>query len=183
MLSNLLHYFSTMALNNQYILYETNENGERVFIRSIEAEKHVYLRFVNKTTRPVDVWWRDYNGARRLYVRMKPRSYCNVDSYLTHPWEFTDLNTKERYVINNKEIFRAPECIGDLRQRTSWFISVPVRTLRQSALLAVASSMTNPSYVDVLGLPKSLAEDLKKYVEVLNNPIPPRVQQPAAAPN
>ncbi|XP_059055653.1 protein Vhl [Achroia grisella] len=174
MLANFMHYFSTMALNNQYLLYETNDNGERVFIRSIESEKRVYLRFVNKTSRPVDVWWRDFNGARRLYIRLKPRSYYNVDSFLTHPWEFTDVNTKERYVIQNKEIFRAPVCIGDLRHRTSWLISVPVRTLRQTALLAAAGCIAEPGHVDGLGLPKSLAEDLRKYVEVINNPSPPQ---------
>ncbi|KAM3956638.1 von Hippel-Lindau protein [Aphomia sociella] len=174
MLLNFMHYFSTMALNNQYLLYETNEKGERVFIRSIESEKRVHLRFVNKTSRPVDVWWRDFNGARRLYIRMKSRSYYNVDSFLTHPWEFTDVNTKERYIINGKEIFRAPVSIGGLRQRTSWLISVPMRSLRQTALLAAASSMSDPSHVDALGLPNPLAEDLRKYVEVLNNPSPPQ---------
>ncbi|XP_053618381.1 protein Vhl [Plodia interpunctella] len=166
--------FLNMPVSDQYLWYETNENGEQVLCQSIRSEKKAFIRFVNRTSRPVDVWWRDYNGLRVHYVTMQPNSYYNTDTYISHPWEFTDGHTHERYVINNKDIFRAPESIANVPHRTTWYITIGMRTLVNTALLAIASKLKSVQHVDALGLPKSLADDLKKLIIMERVPIPVR---------
>lgn len=165
----LLHYFSTMPGFNNQIAYEIDDKGERVIVKSHKSEKRVHVRFVNRTSRPVDVYWRDYNGHRRHYVTMKPRSYYNTDTFVTHPWEFSDAHTKERYVVNNKYVFRAPESLGNVPHRSTWYISVAVRSLLSTALLSIASKLSEPDQVDALGLPKPLADDLRCLIQLLKS--------------
>lgn len=97
---------------NNVLIYESNEKGERVLVKSVESTQSVYIRFINRTSRPVDVWWRDFQGNRRHYARLESRAFYNIDTYVTHPWEFTDPATKENYRINNKKIFRPPRSLA-----------------------------------------------------------------------
>lgn len=94
------------------LLYEIDDKGERVLVKSIDSHHQVYIRFINYVSRPVDLWWRDFQGRRRHYVRMGSRTYFNIDTFITHPWEFTDPATGENYLINNKRIFRAPRTLA-----------------------------------------------------------------------
>ncbi|XP_060807298.1 von Hippel-Lindau disease tumor suppressor [Amyelois transitella] len=160
-----------MPGSDEYYLYETNEKGEQVLVKSLRSEKKAYIRFVNRTSRPVSVWWRDYNGHRQHYVIMPPNSYYNTDTYISHPWEFTDACTQERYVINNKQIFRAPECIANVQTRTTWYITIGVRSLLSTVMLSVASRLNNVEHVDALGLPKMLANELKSLVDKLRTQV------------
>ncbi|CAH2056913.1 unnamed protein product, partial [Iphiclides podalirius] len=77
------------------LVYEADETGQRVLVRSTESIQRAYLRFTNRTSRPIDVWWRDFDGAKRHYTRMRPGTCFDVDTFITHPWEFTDVTTKE----------------------------------------------------------------------------------------
>ncbi|KOB66639.1 Von Hippel-Lindau disease tumor suppressor [Operophtera brumata] len=160
-----------MAINDD-LTFEVNENGERVMVRSIESISRAYLRFTNRTTRPVDVSWRDFNGSRRQYMCLEPGTSYDINTYLTHPWEFTDRATRESYMINNSPIFRAPANIGGMMYRTNWNITVGVRTLRQTALLSVALTVPDVANVPELGLPRSLEEELMKLIIELKN-MPP----------
>lgn len=160
-----------MAINDD-MAFELNENGERVLVRSIESISRAYLRFTNRTTRPVDVSWRDFNGSRRQYVCLDPGTSYDINTYLTHPWEFADRATRESYMINNNPIFRAPANLGDMMYRTNWNITIGVRTLRQTALLCVALIVPNVENVRELGLPRPLEEELTMLIMELNT-MPP----------
>lgn len=162
-----------MAINDD-LAYEVNEKGERVLVQSIESVSRVFLRFSNRTSRPVDVSWRDFDGKRRFYLTLEAGKSNDINTFLTHPWEFTDKATKEIYVIQNKPIFRAPVALGNLRQRTNWNITVGVRTLRHSAMLCAALAVAEMSNVYDLGLPRALEEELMLLVAELRN-MPPIV--------
>lgn len=159
------------------LLYETDEKGQLVVVKSLQSESQVYLRFTNKTSRPIDIWWRDFDGAQIHYERLEAGMHFDVDSFITHPWEFTDAATKERYVINNKHVYRAPTNIGGMMYRTNWNITIGVRTLRHTALLTLAAHISNPNRVDPLGLPKVLSEELKSLIILFHNPSPEPVEQ------
>ncbi|CAG9131245.1 hypothetical protein JYU34_014902 [Plutella xylostella] len=150
--------------NGTDFLYEVDASGNRTLVRSYEALQRAFLRFTNRTLRPVDVFWRDYNGVKQFYVRIEPGKHYNINSYITHPWEFIDSATKERYVVNNKLIFRAPESVGGMMFRTNWNITVPtVRSLRFCAMMSLMRRV-EPEQVASLGLPRTLADELRHYM-------------------
>lgn len=156
------------------LTYEVNEKGERVLVRSVNSEHQAFLRFTNRTSRPVDIWWRDFDGNRRFYERMEPGAFYDINSYLTHPWEFTDASTKEHFVINNKYVFRAPDHVGDMMYRTNWNITVPVRSLRSTTMLTLASMLPNSEAASQLDLPLVLTRELKELVYSLRVQPPPQ---------
>lgn len=162
-----------MAINDD-LAYEVNEKGEHVIVKSINSDHQAFLRFTNRTSRPVDVWWRDFDGRRRFYERMEAGAFYDINSYLTHPWEFTDSSTRERYVINNRFVFRAPDHVGDMMYRTNWNITVAVRSLRDTTMLTLASLLPNPDAASQLDLPMVLTRELKELVSRLHVQPPTR---------
>lgn len=155
-----------MAINDG-LAYEVNEKGESVVVKSINSDRQAFLRFTNRTSRLVDVWWRDFDGRRRFYERMEPGAFYDINSYLTHPWEFTDASTRESFVINNKFVFRAPEHVGGMMYRTNWNITVPVRSLRGTTMLTLASLLPNPEAASELDLPVVLSRELQELTTSL----------------
>lgn len=149
-------------------LYEINEKGERVLVRSTDSSQRAFIRFTNKTSREVDVWWRDFRGTRHHYNCLDPGTYCDINSFITHPWEFTDAYTKEQYVIDNTQIYRAPANIGGMMFRTNWNITVSVRTLRYAAMLVLAEHLQRPSCTAQLELPRTLETELQELIRVLH---------------
>jgi von Hippel-Lindau disease tumor supressor len=164
-----------MAVNDENdVIYEIDDKGQQVVVRSLNSDHCVYIRFINRVSRPVDVWWRDFEGKKRHYVRMGPRTYFNVDTFVTHPWEFTDPATNESYVINNKRVYRAPRNLAGMRHRTNWLISVSVRSLRNTTLLALAEHLGDTKKVPELGLPQHIGNDLEQLIDsIQNTPEPP----------
>ncbi|XP_063388315.1 protein Vhl [Cydia fagiglandana] len=150
------------------LLYEVDDHGGQELVRSVESTHRVFIRYTNVTSRSVNVWWRDFSGRRRFYACLKPTDFCDINTYATHTWEFTDVATGERYNVGAQAIFRAP--ISDARYRYNWNISVSLRSLRDTALLQVALSLSNLQQVDSLGLPKALSEDVKQLVQVIQAP-------------
>lgn len=153
-----------MAINND-LLIEMNEQGEITLVKSIESNRRAFLRFSNRTSRPVDIWWRDFQGIRRHYFRLKPNATYDINSFITHPWEFTDAATKEHYFINNKRTFRAPADIGGMMYRTNWNICVGMNTLRYTCIMAIAQRISCPNKVPELGLPRGLEYELQDLVQ------------------
>lgn len=164
-----------MAENDEIadLVYETDEKGQSVLVRSMESTQRAYLRFTNITSRPIDIWWRDFQGAKCHYVRLEAGVHYDVNSFITHPWEFTDVATNERYVVNNKPIYRPPRNIGGMMYRTNWNITISVRSLRHTVLLALAVHLRDSNAVNALGLPIVLAQELQRLINLLHNPQPP----------
>lgn len=149
-------------------LYEIDEKGERVLVRSTDSSRRAFLRFTNKTSRAVDIWWRDFRGARHHYNCLDPGTYCDINSYITHPWEFTDAYTKEQYVVDNDQVYRAPVNIGGMMFRTNWNITVSVRTLRYAAMLVLAECLKRPRNTRHLELPRTLEKELQDLIRTLH---------------
>ncbi|XP_037300985.1 von Hippel-Lindau-like protein [Manduca sexta] len=159
-----------MAFGDRNLLYEENEKGERVVVKSIDSTRRAYVRFTNCTSQRISVVWRDFQGLRRDYILLNPGKHFDVDTYITHPWEFTDYKTQESYVVNNKTVFRAPPSIANVRHRFNWNITVPLRTLRYTTLLSIASILRDEDAADELQLPRDLATDLRALTAQLLGP-------------
>ncbi|KAJ0171275.1 hypothetical protein K1T71_012825 [Dendrolimus kikuchii] len=149
--------------------YEIKENGDSEIVKSMESVQRAFIRFTNRTSRPVNVWWRNYQGKLQHYASLKPGAHYDVNTFLTHPWEFSDAATFESYVINNKPVFKVPNVVAGMRYRTNWNISIPVRSLRFTAMLAVASNFPDANKVVQLELPTALGEELFDLVQDVNN--------------
>ncbi|KAF9789026.1 hypothetical protein SFRURICE_005628 [Spodoptera frugiperda] len=93
---------------HEEFVYEKNDNGVNVLVKSLNGDHKVLLRFTNRTPHEVNVWWRNFEGKKVFYQRLGPGASYDVESYLTHPWEFIDASTGAHYVVDNKRIFRAP---------------------------------------------------------------------------
>lgn len=160
------------------LLYEIVGNGEKVLVRSTDSSSRAYLRFTNKTKRPVDIWWRDFRGTRHHYVCLDSRGYYDVSTYITHPWEFTDAATKERYCINNCHVFRAPPNLGNMQFRTNWNITIGVRSLSETCLLALAIRIKKANQIKYLELPQTLESELLKWVNLIQKEVVIDIERP-----
>ncbi|XP_050552379.1 von Hippel-Lindau disease tumor suppressor-like [Spodoptera frugiperda] len=92
----------------EQFVYEVNCKGENVLVKSLNSDTPVTVRFTNQTSRPVNVWWRNFEGRQVFYGRIEPGASLDQGTFLTHPWQFTDACTEQYYVINNKAVFRPP---------------------------------------------------------------------------
>ncbi|XP_035451652.1 von Hippel-Lindau disease tumor suppressor-like [Spodoptera frugiperda] len=92
----------------EQFVYEVNEKGENVLVKSINSDTPVTVRFTNQTSRPVNVWWRNFEGRQVFYGRIEPGASLDQGTFLTHPWQFTDACTEQYYGIDNRRVFRPP---------------------------------------------------------------------------
>jgi VHL beta domain len=49
---------------------------------------------VNDHGAPVQLYWLDYGGQRKLYMTIAPGQSFTQPTYVTHPWVATDLSGK-----------------------------------------------------------------------------------------
>jgi hypothetical protein len=69
-------------------------NGARSSVSRVATT----LRFVNKTTRKLKVYWLDFQGQRRLYRILQPGKVFSQATFVTHPWVVTDEADKARAI-------------------------------------------------------------------------------------
>jgi VHL beta domain len=56
-------------------------------LRSSNGATRATIKFVNRSSSAVDIYWIDYNGHRVLYYRgLAANSTWTADTFLTHPW-------------------------------------------------------------------------------------------------
>ncbi|WP_240742330.1 hypothetical protein [Micromonospora zingiberis] len=48
------------------------------------------IEFVNLRSRPVIVYWLDYQGRRRHYAVLQPSASYRQHTFVGHPWVVTD---------------------------------------------------------------------------------------------
>ncbi len=59
-------------------------------IKSKNSNKPVTVTFVNRTDALRNVTWLDFKGAPVDYAQLQPGEKFTINTFLTHPWMFTD---------------------------------------------------------------------------------------------
>ena len=66
--------------------------SQEALLRSQNSDRPVTVQFVNLTSQPVKVFWRDFQGQRVLYQVVGLASDYSQGTFVTHPWIITDTN-------------------------------------------------------------------------------------------
>lgn len=149
--------------------------------RAVECRHKAYIRFFNKTEKPVELIWINYLGEYKKYRILKKDEYVDINTFKSHPWIAHNHLTKERLQIDkcfvyyprtSKEVLqerhpdiKIPENY-ELRVKT--YITVPLYSLRYRALLEISNCIKEPEAVDILNLPENLANELKVAIRYRN---------------
>lgn len=149
-------------------------------LQSLRSQTQVAIRLDNLTNRSVDVIWINYTGEYVKYGRLNHNNFVDIDTFETHPWIAIDAETKNRLLIDKKFVFMPKpwrqlvhdqhpnlpwERIPPLNPRKTFTITTPLLSLRYKTLLELRSYIKNINDVDLLGLPKELAHDLKLLIK------------------
>ncbi|CAH1181039.1 unnamed protein product [Phyllotreta striolata] len=150
--------------------------------RSGARGNNAYVRFINKTDRVIEIVWLNYTGMYIRYKILKKDYFVDVNTFNTHPWVAFDYETKNRLHIDkefvyhpktSKEFFRQkypnrtiPE---NYEARIRAYITLPIYSLRYTALLSIRNMLNSSEDASKLELPKPLVEDLKKVIQFRNN--------------
>jgi len=59
-------------------------------VKSKNSNTPVTVTFVNKSGAYRGVMWIDFNGRPVTYANLNPGQKYTINTYLTHPWMFTD---------------------------------------------------------------------------------------------
>ncbi|XP_031774247.1 von Hippel-Lindau-like protein isoform X2 [Apis florea] len=150
------------------------EDGAREgepLLRSINNVHRSFVKFVNRTLHNVVLYWIDYQGQAVSYGALSPGDCLDIDTFVTHPWIFVDQETRDRYTVNQRDVFFPEPWFAryrDLRrselpqrhERTSVYITLPVYTLRELSLRAIKRRLTHDRQAFQLDIPRSLQYEL-----------------------
>lgn len=117
--------------------------------------------FVNTTNRIIEVFWINYRSQLFRYKTMHPRSKpFKVNTYITHPWIFRDLQTGQLMHVNHQEVYW-PKSLH--QQRDIAFIHFPLQKLKTIALWRIIQNVKNEEQINQLDalIPNILIRDLK----------------------
>jgi hypothetical protein len=82
---------ATLLLTGAAVLAEKKHPAEEKRVKSLQHDFETSLKFVNKSSKTVKVYWLDYDGERVLYKTLEADAeYTQEKTYLTHPWLVTD---------------------------------------------------------------------------------------------
>ncbi|XP_033347245.1 von Hippel-Lindau disease tumor suppressor [Bombus vosnesenskii] len=155
-----------------------SQEQQQPLLRSINNVYVSLVRFINKTMHNVILYWIDYQGRAISYGVLSPGDCLDIDTFVTHPWIFVDQETRDRYTVNQKEVFfpePSPlllvrqECRNPIRvalhphrrrERTDVFITLPIYTLRELCLRAIRRLLTHDEQAFQLDIPRSLQYEL-----------------------
>lgn len=140
-----------------------------------EEEVEVYVLFVNKTNRIVDLYWRRPRETENMQYTLKPYEEVRVNTYNTHKWFFCDWRSGERMHVQFKEVFspvrirvprdpQRPEELCDVRIQV--IIHFPLRTLKENCLWSIAKRLKRTcnapqEYICNYMIPTTLKHDLR----------------------
>jgi hypothetical protein len=63
-------------------------------IRSQRDQPETTVIFVNKTDKPVEKFWLDFDGKRKSYGTVSPGAVDSIDTFVTHAWLLEDGDGK-----------------------------------------------------------------------------------------
>ncbi|XP_072392491.1 protein Vhl [Diabrotica undecimpunctata] len=164
---------------------ENNYEDERFYIaeenhRSGNTGTSAFVRFINTTDRDVDIVWINYSGKYIRYRKLNKDNFLDVNTYNSHPWVAFDYHTKDRLHIEKEFVF-FPKTLREYfkvhpdrvfpidKARIPAYITVPMYSLKYSALLAVRNTLKSCKEAEVLELPRVLIDDLKRVIKLRNN--------------
>lgn len=74
-------------------------------VKSGPSRRACYLRFINRTTRRVNLFWIDYGGYGVNYGTLEPDRHFDIHTYEGHPWMAADSALRTTLLLNNSKIF------------------------------------------------------------------------------
>ncbi|XP_012940024.1 uncharacterized protein LOC101848212 [Aplysia californica] len=130
-------------------------------IKSVHHDWPAYVTFINRTSDPVDIIWRDYRGGCVRYKqRLEAGKHHYQNTFVTHPWQAWYSDTFEKVTIGGKFIFMPHPWRGE-QTRTVVYIDRPVHTLLKLCLNKVRS-LVHREDIEALEIPKDLFDRLKR---------------------
>lgn len=151
------------------------EEQQPPVLRSINNVERSFVKFINKTLHNVILYWIDYQGQAVSYGVLSPDDSLDINTFVTHPWIFVDQETRDRYTVNQQNVFfpepwfakyrrlRSQHSRSELPQRperTNVYITLPVYTLRELSLRAIKRRLTHDRQAFQLDIPRSLQYEL-----------------------
>jgi hypothetical protein len=73
-------------------------------MRSQHSNIQTSVLFVNRRSRPVHLWWRNFQGQRVSYGVVQPGGTFDITTYVTHAWVITDEESGEALGIWNPAV-------------------------------------------------------------------------------
>lgn len=152
--------------------------------RSIECVDRVYVRFINRTNRCIEIVWINYRGAYERYSLLRRMThYVDVNTFVSHPWVALDQQTKDLMRIAGMPIYyprqvwtdrsheephiRYPIHPEDRRQIR--YITLPMYSLRERCLFEIRNHLRGEADVDELHLPGNVSADLRRLIAHRDN--------------
>lgn len=141
-------------------------------------DEKCYVRFINKTTRTVDVIWIDFSARFKKYIVLKNGQFIDVNTYKNHSWMAVDSNTRDAMLLNG--VFRyeaqtSQQFINNhlranrerlpTRLRIVVYITLPLYSLYFRTLMAIRDLVKNEEDVQGLELARHVKEQLKQVVK------------------
>ena len=117
-----------MKRTNEASTQSEPEETETKKLKSGPAREMSHVRFVNHTTRRVDIIWINYVGQCVKYKTVEPRMHFDVTTFVGHPWVFRDSDTGDKLVVQLKSIYNPPSLEveeGAQPRRKVVFITLP----------------------------------------------------------
>jgi len=63
-------------------------------IRKIDPPERGFFSFTNKTDKPIEKFWLDFEGKRKSYGPVGPGETDDVETFVTHAWLLQDAGGK-----------------------------------------------------------------------------------------
>ncbi|XP_014232454.1 von Hippel-Lindau tumor suppressor homolog [Trichogramma pretiosum] len=149
-------------------------------LRSIHNHHSSFVRFVNRSSFSVSIYWIDYQGELVRYRTLPSRDHIDINTFVTHPWIFVNEQTQDRLLGAGQRIYY-PEAwwvryqgrdhseLPNRINRTVVPITMPLLSLRGWALRTIKLQLERDEHAYSLDLPRILQEEL--YNQAPRKPI------------
>lgn len=132
-----------------------------------ESAQEVFVLFVNKSARYVDIFWINYKGKQENFGTIEPGGQRKINTFSTHPWIFRSKGTGEKLHIDNKDIFwPIPSFYNGRAARRVVCIHFPLRSLFVNSMWAlVTSDSIDINNAKTFNVPVFLRSQIVKFHE------------------
>jgi serine/threonine protein kinase len=84
---------------NTFVLLVSLPTDQESTLRSEQSTRTSSIQFVNRTSRPLHIYWLDFQGQRKSYGILAPGSAHQQHTFATHPWVVVDDANKVRALV------------------------------------------------------------------------------------